>query len=173
MSGVAQRVVAHLERPMGRLGVAVRVVVAIGIVAAALSWCIVALGDRTAEIGDADARSSLHDRAGQIVTDVFSVDARSWEYDRRKAREKVAPPLSKSSSRALASPPPSGVGAISWVPEHVAVIWADDSAGEVLMVVRAAVTSRSGHVQTEMKSVQASFVRPGDRWLLSGVEELQ
>lgn len=166
-------VVARLEKPMGGPLAILWTVVSIVIVAVALTWCVGGFSDRAEASDESEARTSLHEAAGPIVTDVFSVDSRSWETDREKARAVVAPPLSRSSGRALTQPPPTNVGSVSWVPEHVAVVWADADAGEVLMVVDVSVTSRSGHVQKETKSVQTSFVRHDGKWLLSGLEELQ
>ncbi|EGD53588.1 hypothetical protein [Gordonia neofelifaecis] len=167
------RLVAYLEKPMTWRGILVRLVLAFAVFVAALVFCIRGLDDRTEQSDAAQARATLQEKAGSIVADVFSVDSRTWSSDRKTARSLVAPPLSIASGRALNGPPPDGTTAVSWVPQNVAVSWADADAGEALVIVQVTVTARSGHVESKVKSVQSSYVRSGDRWLLSGLEELQ
>ncbi|ALG86964.1 hypothetical protein ACH46_16030 [Gordonia phthalatica] len=158
---------------MGGLGGTVRLVLALVVFAVAVTFCVTSLDARDTDSRTLDARAALQDKAGAIVSDVFSVDARSWTSDRETARTLVAPPLSVASSKALSGPPPAGATSVNWVPQNVAVTWADDSGGEALIIVRVTVTSRSGLSESRVKSVQASFTRSGDQWLLSGLEELQ
>lgn len=158
---------------MGAVGGTLRLLLAAAVFAAALAFCLTGIGSRDADSRTLDARAALQSKAGTVVADVFSVDARSWSKDRETARSLVAPPLSVASGRALVGPPPNGATSVNWVPENVAVTWADDTGGDALIVVRVTVTSRSGLSESRVKSVQASFVRSGDRWLLSGLEELQ
>ena len=164
---------SHLAKPMGGIGGTVRLLLALAVLVVAAVFCVTSLTARDANSSELDARASLQDRAGAVVADVFSVDARSWSSDREAARALVAPPLSVASGKALSGPPPAGATSVNWVPQNVAVSWADDSGGEALIVVRVTVTSRSGLSESRVKSVQASFTRAGDRWLLSGLEELQ
>lgn len=168
-----KRAITYLEQPIGAFGGALRLLVAAAVFIAALVFCITSLDTRTADAQIVDARASLEKNAGAVLADVFSVDARSWSNDRETARSLVAPPLSAASGRALAGPPPGGATSVNWVPQNVAVTWADDRAGEALIVVNVTVTSRSGHAESRVKSVQAFYTRSGDQWLLSGLEELQ
>ncbi|MBM7365778.1 hypothetical protein [Gordonia hydrophobica] len=167
------RVVTYLQKPIGRVGGALRLVAAVVLLIAAVVFCVTSIDSRDTDSRIVDARTALQNKAGSVVSDVFSVDARSWSSDRETARSLVAPPLSVSSSKALTGPPPNGASSVSWVPQNVGVTWADDTGGEALIVVRVTVTSRSGLSESRVKSVQASFTRSGDRWLLSGLEELQ
>lgn len=168
-----KRILAWLEKPLRGIGGTVRLLLAVAVFAVAVTFCVTSLSARDTDSRTLDARAALQDKAGTVVADVFSVDARSWSSDRQTARTLVAPPLSVASSKALSGPPPAGVTAVSWVPQNVAVTWADDSGGEALIVVRVTVTSRSGLTESRVKSVQASFARSGDHWLLRGLEELQ
>lgn len=168
-----KKVIAYLEKPIGMIGGSVRLLIAAVVFVAALVFCLGSLDGRTADAAIIDARASLESKAGAVLADVFSVDARSWSNDRETARSLVAPPLSTASGRALAGPPPGGATSVNWVPQNVAVTWADDRAGEALIVVNVTVTSRSGHAESRVKSVQAFYTRSGDQWLLSGLEELQ
>lgn len=163
----------YLRKPMSPRVVAAWLVATLVVVAAAIAFCVQGFGAKEAAASDLRADITLQKEAGGIIADVFSVDSRSWSNDRRTAKALVAPPLSVSASEALDGPPPAGTTSVNWVPEQVAVSWADDTAGEVLAVVRVTVTERGGQIQSRMKSVQASFVRPDGRWLLSGLEELQ
>lgn len=162
-----------LQKPIGKVGGTLMLVLALVLVVAAVTFFATSASSRDAASSTLDARASLQNKAGSVVSDVFSVDARSWPSDRKTARSLVAPPLSVSSSKALTGPPPSGASSVSWVPQNVGVTWADESGGEALIVVRVTVTSRTGLSESRVKSVQASFTREGDRWLLNGLEELQ
>ncbi|WP_347955294.1 hypothetical protein [Gordonia aichiensis] len=166
-------IIAFLEKPMRAVGVLIRLVVAAVLFVVALGYCIGGVDARTAADRAQQVRATLQESAGGIVADVFSVDSRTWSSDRRTAQSLVAPPLSVSSQRGLTGPPPAGIASVSWVPQHVAVSWADDRAGEALIIVRVTVTARGGHTESRLKSVQAAYVRSGDRWLLNGLEELQ
>lgn len=163
----------YLSKPVRWRGIALRLAAAVVVVAAAAVFCAGGFSERSANDAAVQDDVSLQKQAGSIIADVFSVDARSWANDRQTAKKLVAPPLSVSSSRALAGPPPAGTTSVNWVPQHVAVSWADETAGEVLAVVRVSVTARGGRMESKVKSVQASFVRVDGHWLLSGLEELQ
>lgn len=168
-----KRIIAVLEKPIGVVGGVVRLLIALVIFAVALTFCLRAVDSRDGDTVALDARTSLQDAAGSVLTDVFSVDSRSWSRDREVARSLVAPPLSVASGRALTGPPPDGATSVNWVPQNIAVSWADETGGEALIVVRVTVTARSGHAESRVKSVLASYTRSGDRWLLRGLEELQ
>ncbi|AUH68124.1 MULTISPECIES: hypothetical protein [Gordonia] len=167
------RFLTYLEKPMSTWGTVLRLGVTAVVFTAGLIFCISGLDDHAEQRDAAQARQTLQEKAGTIVADVFSVDSRTWAGDRKTARSLVAPPLSIASGPALNGPPPDGTASVSWVPQNVAVSWADGDAGEALVIVQVTVTSRSGHSESRTKAVQASYVRSDDRWLLSGLEELQ
>ena len=116
-------------------------------------------------------RDELRSRAGRILADVFSVDARHWSADRARARGLVGPEFAESYGAQLYRAPAAGTVAIVWRPEAVGLVDVALHSGEVL--IRVAVTT-SGTARPEPTTIRQSvltrFVKTGDRWLLDRAE---
>ena len=116
-------------------------------------------------------RDELRSRAGRILADVFSVDARHWSADRARARGLVGPEFAESYGAQLHRAPAAGTVAIVWRPEAVGLVDVALHSGEVL--IRVAVTT-SGTARPEPTTIRQSvltrFVKTGDRWLLDRAE---
>ncbi len=167
-----QRLVTRLERPVtGR-----RAVLGFFAVLALLTVALAAFGVAVAQRGPAVERLAvsreLQDRAGPLVAEVFTAGAGTWQADRERARTLVTPAFAASAATGLAAAPPAGVRAVTWTPLSTGVVAAHDDAGTALVVVRVTVTPERGEPAAAVKSVSADLVRDGDRWLLSGLDEL-
>lgn len=120
-----------------------------------------------------DTTDELAEQAGQIVAEVFTAQAQTWRSDRARAREQVTPQLAASAASGLSDAPPAGVRSVRWEPLSVGVVDAHRDWGTALVVANVVVTTSDGRQRTETKSVSVDLVRSGDRWLLSGLDELQ
>ncbi|MFT4085971.1 MAG: hypothetical protein QM658_02270 [Gordonia sp. (in: high G+C Gram-positive bacteria)] len=139
----------------------------------AVVLCVAAVMWRTPAAAQTRSADELSAQAGGIVATVFSASRPTWKADRARARSLTADPFATSSSKALSDGPPDGVQEVRWTPTDVGVVDAQPESGEVLVVVRATVTPMSGAASSQVKSVQARFVRDDGRWLLSGLDELR
>ncbi|MEP9415651.1 MULTISPECIES: hypothetical protein [unclassified Gordonia (in: high G+C Gram-positive bacteria)] len=121
----------------------------------------------------ADNRTTLRAQAGDIVAAVFSVDAAHWQSDRARARSMIAGDFANSYAAQLQRPPASGVAAVRWRAEAVALVDVGTERGATL--IRASVTTRpdQGVEITEHSSVRADFASRDGRWLLTSVEVVQ
>ncbi|QRY61614.1 hypothetical protein JVX90_14485 [Gordonia sp. PDNC005] len=163
--------VARLEAPVTRrtsMALIASVVVLVGV----FVWCIAALGSRSAEVSATEARDELAEQAPVAVAAVFTVHRATWQHDREAARAVLAEPLAATLRPALADGPPRGVERVEWAPETIAVVDVDGDIGSAMLTVRVTVTPTSGAATSTKKSVHADFVRGGDHWRLSGLDDL-
>ncbi|WP_168699223.1 hypothetical protein [Gordonia paraffinivorans] len=162
---------ARTDAPISVAAAAVRIAVAIVILAGALTAAGFAWrADRSAAQVE-QSRASLHDAAGTVVAEVFSVDAARWRQDRARAREHVTGEFLENYGGQLERPPADGAVSIVWRPEAVAVVDAGAEEGQAL--IRAAVTVRSAAAAepaTTRRSVLARFVKVGDSWRLAAAD---
>lgn len=137
---------------------------------ASVTWGVRAYSE---DVAVADNRTTLRAQAGDIVATVFSVDAAHWESDRARARSVIAGDFANSYAAQLQRPPASGVAAVRWRAEAVALVAVGTSTGATL--IRASVTTRTdrGTETTEHNSVRADFASHEGRWLLTSVEVVQ
>ncbi|MXP20452.1 hypothetical protein GIY30_03655 [Gordonia sp. HNM0687] len=119
------------------------------------------------------ARTELRRSAGEIVAQVFSVTAASWQADRDRARGLVGGEFARRYATELTRPPADGAVRVTWRPDVVGVVAAEPDRGTTL--IRASVetvATPDAPPITEKRSVQARFDRDGDIWQLTGMEVL-
>ncbi|MEZ5210209.1 hypothetical protein [Gordonia sp. (in: high G+C Gram-positive bacteria)] len=147
---------------------------AVAVLMAAAVCCAFALDARAPVAARAGTADQLQRQAGPIVAAVFSARAETWQADRARARTLVTGAFATSVTTGLSAGPPAGVKSVRWEPLQVGVVEARARAGTALVVARVVVTAGPGaESSSAVKSVSADFVRSGDRWLLSGLDELQ
>ncbi|MET9201232.1 hypothetical protein [Gordonia sp. NPDC003585] len=141
--------------------IAVAVLVALGVVVGVLARTHHA--DDTVEAN----RDELRAQAGRIVADVFSVDTRTWQSDRDRARGLVGPEFTESYGAQLNRAPTEPVVSVVWRPETVGLVRVGEGDGEVL--IRVEVTTRTQAAPDPAptrQTVLTHFVKHADHWLL-------
>lgn len=172
-SSRSRRLARRLERPLSPRGAAARLIAAAVLVVVTLTCLALAEAWRAPVAARVDTAEELESRAGQVIAEVFSAEAATWEADREHARSLVTSSLASSVATGLTAPAPAGVRAVRWEPVSVGVSAANEESGTALVVANVVVTHQDREPDADTKTVAADFVREDGRWLLSTVDELQ
>lgn len=120
-----------------------------------------------------DNRDSLRARAGDVVSDVFTIRAASWQADRERARRLVTGSLAATVAAQLHRPPDDGVLETDWTVDSVAVTGADQSTGDTLIHAQVLTRRTGAPDDTQARTLTAHFQRMDGAWLLAGADVIE